>query len=129
MKTNYLWPLSLLFLLWATTCSAQTKLHPKEEYKLVASANTITMARGQQDSVKLTVLRSKSFKTGKALVSVNSPSGAGLNVRVEQVPGEVDEYMVYLTTTTDARTGEYTFIPTCTLRNKQKGIILKLTIN
>jgi hypothetical protein len=116
-------------LLWATTCSAQTKSHPEKEYNLIASANAITMARGQQDSVKLTVLRSKSFKTGKASLSVNSPSGAGLNVRVEQVPGETDEYMVYVTTTTDTKAGEYTFIPTCTLRNKQKGIILKLTIN
>jgi hypothetical protein len=116
-------------LLWATICSAQTELLPKEEYKLVASTNAITITRGEQDSVKLTVIRSKSFKTGKASLSVNSPANAGLNARVEQVPGEADEYMVYVTTTADTRAGEYTFIPTCTLRNKQKGIILKLTIN
>jgi hypothetical protein len=113
MKTNYLWPLALL-LSWATTCSAQSELPPKEEYKLVASTKAITIARGQQDSVKLTVLRSKSFKSGKVSLSVNSPATAGLNVRIEQLPGEADEYMVHLTTTPDARTGEYTIIPTCT---------------
>jgi hypothetical protein len=128
MKTNYRWLLALM-LLWATTCSAQTELLPKHEYTLVASTNAITMERGEQDSVKLTVLRSKSFKTGRVSLSVNSPSNASVNVRVEQVPGEVDEFMVYFTTTSDTRTGEYTFIPTCTLRNKQKGIILKLTID
>jgi hypothetical protein len=128
MKTNYRWLLALM-LLWETTCSAQTELLPKEEYTLVASTNAITMARGEQDSVTLTVLRSKSFKTGKASLSVNSPSNVGLKVRIEQVPDEADEYIVYLTTTPDTKIGEYTLIPTCTLRNKQKGIILKLTIH
>jgi hypothetical protein len=128
MKRQYLWCLASLLLL-ANTSSAQTELPPKEEYKLLASHSTISLARGQQDSVKLTVLRSRSFKTGKASIALNSPIAAGLSVTLKQLPTKPDEYMVYLSASTDAQTGEFNFVPTCTLRNKSKGIILKLIIN
>jgi hypothetical protein len=128
MERKYLWSLMSL-LLWANTSSAQTELPPKEEYKLLTSHSTIFLARGQQDSVKLTVLRSRSFKTGKASISLNTPSTTGLRVTLKQQPTNPDEYTVYLTASPDAQTGEFNFIPTCTLRNKNKGIILKLIIN
>jgi hypothetical protein len=128
MKTIVLW-LTALLSSWAASCMAQVELAPKEEYKLISSATALTVSRGTQDSVKLTVIRSRSFKTGKASMNVNAPTNAGLDVRVKQISVESDEFMVYLITTTDTKPGEYTFIPTCTLRNKQKGIILKLTIN
>jgi hypothetical protein len=127
MKRKYLWSLVSL-LLWANTSSGQTELPPKEEYKLLASHSTISIVRGQQDSVKLTVLRSRSFKTGKASIALNAPTAAGLSLSIKQF-AELDEYMVYLSASADAKTGEYNFIPTCTLRNKSKGIILKLIIN
>jgi hypothetical protein len=128
MKTIYLGTLVSL-LLWATTGSAQIQQSPKEEYLLVASTSNLTIARGQQDSVKLTVLRSKSFKTGRSSISVNPPGEAALDVKVTQLSGHTDEYMVYLITTADTKPGEYNFVPTCTLRNKNKGIVLKLIIN
>jgi hypothetical protein len=128
MKATYLWLLAALQF-WATSGSAQSQQPPKEEYVLVASATNLIIVKGQQDSVKLTILRSKSFKTGKSSVAVNPPKEAALDVKVKQLPGEVDEYMVYLITTKDTKTGEYNFVPTCTLRNKNKGIVLKLIIN
>jgi hypothetical protein len=60
---------------------------------------------------------------------VNSPKEAALDVQVKQLPGETDEYMVYLITTNETKMGEFNFVPTCTLRNKNKGIVLKLIIN
>jgi len=128
MKRKYLWSLVCL-LLWAITSSAQTEMPPKEEFKLLASHSTITLSRGQQDSVKLTVLRSRSFKTGKISISLNTPSTTGLRVTLKQQPTNPDEYTVYLEASADAQTGEFNFVPTCTLRNKNKGIILKLIIN
>lgn len=116
-------------LLWANSSSAQTELPPKEEYKLLTSHSTISLARGQQDSVKLTVLRSKSFKTGKASIALNSPNTSGLTVTLKQPSTNPDEYTVYLAASADAQTGEFNFIPTCTPRKKSKGIILKLIIN
>lgn len=128
MKATYLW-LVVALQFWATSGSAQNQQPPKEEYLLVASATNLIIAKGQQDSVKLTVLRSKSFKTGKSSIAVNAPKEAALDVKVKQLPGEADEYMVYLFTTTETKTGEYNFVPTCTLRNQNKGIVLKLIIN
>jgi hypothetical protein len=106
----------------ATSGSAQSQQPPKEEYLLAASATSLTIAKGQQDSVKVTVLRSKSFKTGKSPVAVNPPKEAALDVKVKQLAAEVDEYMVHLTTTNETKTGEYNFVPTCTLRNKNKEL-------
>jgi hypothetical protein len=128
MKTTYLW-LVLALQFWTTSGSPQSQQPPKEEYLFVASATNLTITKGQQDSIKLTVLRSKSSKTGKSSVAVNPPKEAALDVKVKQLPGKVDEYMVYLITTNDTKTGEYNFVPTCTLRNKDKGIVLKLIIN
>jgi hypothetical protein len=73
MKRNYVWSLAGMFL-WTSTCLAQTDLAPKEEYRVMASTNSITLAKGQQDSVKISIIRSKSFKSGKASLSTNSPS-------------------------------------------------------
>jgi hypothetical protein len=128
MKATYLW-LAVTLQFWATSGSAESQQPPKEEYLLVASATNLTIAKGQQDSVKLTILRSKSFKTGKSSVVVNPPKEAALDVKVKQLPGEFDVYMVYLITTNETKMGEYNFVPTCTLRNKNKGIVLKLIIN
>jgi hypothetical protein len=128
MKAPYLW-LVVALQFWATSGPAQSQQPPKEEYLLVASATNLTIAKGQQDSVKLTILRSKSFKTGMSSVVINPPKEAALDVKVKQLPGEVDVYMVYLITTNETKTGEYNLVPTCTLRNKNKGIVLKLIIN
>jgi hypothetical protein len=128
MKATYLWLIAGL-LLRATTGLSQNQQPPKEEYALVASVSNLTIAKGQQDSVRLTVLRSKSFKTGKSSIAVNPPKEAALEVKVKQLPGATDEYMIYLITTDETMTGEYNFVPTCTLRNKNKGIVLKLIIN
>lgn len=128
MKATYLW-LVVILQFRTISGSAQSQQPPKEEYLLVASATNLIVAKGHQDSVKLTVLRSKSFKTGKSSVAVNPLKEGALDVKVKQLPGEVDEYMVYLITTNETKTGEYNFVPTCTLRNKNKGIVLKLIIN
>jgi hypothetical protein len=127
MKRKYVWSLVSL-LLWAHTSSAQTELPPKQEYQLSASTTTISLKRGQQDSVKLSVLRSKSFKTGKASIALNPPTAAGLNLSIKQLPDQPDDYVVYLFASAEAKPGEYNFVPTCTLRNKNKGIVLKLII-
>jgi len=128
MKAIYL--LSVVgSLLCPLTAGAQAHQLPREQYVLIASANTLTIAKGQQDSVKLTVVRSKSFKTGKSSLTVNPPSEAAMDVKIKQLPGEPDQYMVYLITTAETKQGEYNFVPTCSLRNKNKGIVMKLIIN
>jgi hypothetical protein len=128
MKAIYL--LSVVgSLLFPATGVAQTQQPPKKEYLLIASASTLTIAKGQQDSVKLTVVRSKSFKTGESSITFNPPTEAALDVKIKQLTGEPDQYMVYLITTDDTKPGEYNVVSTCTLRNKNKGIVMKLIIN
>jgi hypothetical protein len=128
MKTTHLW-LVLASLMSPITSAGQTQQPPKAEYLLIASAYTLTIAKGQQDSVKLTVVRSKSFRTGNSSIAVNPPSDAALDVKVKQLPGQPDQYIIYLATTEKTKTGEYNFAPTCSLRNKNKGIVIKLIIN
>ncbi|HEY0652653.1 MAG TPA: hypothetical protein VGD65_05975 [Chryseosolibacter sp.] len=127
MKRNYVWSLAGM-LLWASTCLAQTELAPKEEYRVMASTNSITLAKGQQDSVKISIIRSKSFKSGKASLSTNPPSDSGVTMSMKQYPERPDEFIVFFSASPDAKAGEYSFVPTCSLRNKNKGIVLKLVI-
>src|SRR6187549_2797494 len=95
MKTNYV--LSLVCLLtWSTTVLAQSAAPPKEEYNLLASATTIAVARGKQDSIKLSVIRSRSFRTGEATMVLTPPSEAGLSASITPIPGRADEYILYL---------------------------------
>lgn len=126
MNTIQIWSLVVL-LAWSTTAFAQIQIPPKKEYKLVVSKSVITIPKGQQDSVKLTVLRSKSFRTGKTAVAVDPPAESNLKVNVKQLT-DVDQYMLYLTTTANTKTGEYHLLPTCILKNKRKAIVLKLVI-
>jgi hypothetical protein len=128
MKRKHAWSL-LSLLVWAYTTSAQTELPPKQEYRLSASTTTISLARGQQDSVKLYVTRSKSFKTGKASIAINAPVAPGLSLSIKELPERPDEYMVYLFASAKAEPGQYSFVPTCTLKNKNKGIVLQLMIH
>ena len=113
---------------WAIVTQAQTQLQPREEYRLLASSNTINLSRGQVDSVKLSVHRSKSFKKGKASIFINEPKIRGLKAEIKQLQDRPDEFMLYFTPSVDAQVGEYNFIPTCTLRDKKKGIVLRLII-
>lgn len=124
---NYLW--FMVFLPLGTSIGfAQTGLHVKEEYRVTASTTILILARGHQDSVKISIERSRSFKTGKATLSFNPPREAGLIISSKQLPDHQDEFMVYLSAPADAKVGEYNFAPTCSLRNKNKGIVLKLII-
>jgi len=107
---------------------AQTSFPPKEEYRVTASTTILSLARGHQDSVTISIERSKSFKTGKATLSFNAPGEAGLIISTKQRPDHPDDFMVHLSAPADAKVGEYNFVPTCSLRNKNKGIVLKLII-
>ena len=113
---------------WAIVSQAQTELQPGEEFRLVASSNTISLSRSQVDSVKLSVHRSKSFKMGEASLFMHEPKIGGLKAEIKQQQNRPDEFMLYFTASTDAQAGEYNLIPTCTLGNKKKGIVLKLII-
>jgi hypothetical protein len=124
MKYHWL----LIAMLWCITCSAQTKPDANEGFRLLTSATAVTLPRGQQDSIKLTVLRSKAFKTGKASITLNDPNAAGLKAELRGLPVRADEFMLYFSATHEAQPGEYNFIPTCRLQNKNKGIVLKLII-
>jgi hypothetical protein len=128
MRSHYLWLLNGL-LFWTTTGSAQIEPLPRDEYKLIVSKTAMVLLKGQQDSVKISILRSRSFKTGKASMTLAPLTQPGLTMSMKQLPGAPDEYMVYVSASADANTGEYNFIPTCTLRNKTKGTVLKLIIN
>lgn len=127
MKPHYLCLLVPL-LFCASRAWSQAEKPPKDEYKLSASRTKIIIAKGQKDSVKLLVVRSKAFKNGKAMIALNPPTEPGLNVAMSQVSNQPDEYLICLSATAEAKSGEYNFIPTCTLRNKRKGIVLKLIV-
>jgi hypothetical protein len=127
MNPKQVWSLvGLLILAYAIT--AQTQVPPRDEYQFSASATLVALTRGQQDSVKLVVIRSRAFKTGTASIALNAPTAAGLTLSLRQLT-HPDEYMIYLSASTEAAPGEYNFVPTCSLRNKNKGIVLKLIIN
>jgi hypothetical protein len=73
-------------------------------------------------------VRSRSFKSGKTTIQFSPPSDAGLTTTVRQPVGQADEFMLFLAATSESKAGEYNVVPTCTLRNKSKGIILKVII-
>lgn len=128
MNTNYVWLLvSLLFT--GTASLAQREVSPSEEYRVHASASTITLGKGQRDSVRIMIVRSRSFKAGKPFFSVEPPAVTGLTTSMKQNFSQADEFTVYVSATGDAMPGEYSITPICLLRGRRKGIVLKLIIN
>jgi hypothetical protein len=94
----------------------------------MASANILSLERGQKDSVEISILRSRSFRTGKATISVSSPAVAGIVATIIPIANKPDNYFMLLTAGNEAQPGGYNVIPNCTLRNKTKGIVVKLII-
>lgn len=128
MKIKYGWSIVCLLLL-TTGSKAQTPEPPKEEFKLWAPVTSLSIERGKRDSVNISVLRSRSFRTGKASLVATPPSAAaGLEITIEPLPEQPDNYTMRLSAGSEMRPGEYSILPTCTLRNKTKAIVVKLTI-
>lgn len=127
MKIKYGW--SVVCILLTTGSMAQTPDPPKEEFKLWLPVTSISIDRGKRDSVNITVLRSRSFRTGKATLVATPPSTAsGLEITIEPVPEQPDNYKMRISASSGMQPGEYSILPTCTLRNKTKGMVMKLII-
>lgn len=127
MKKNHVW-LAAGLMLWASASWAQTALAPGEEFRLIAAETRISLSRGEQDSVKISLVRSKRFKTAKPTITPDAPAATGLTMAIKPLSGKADTYVLYVSASADAKTGEYNFIPTFTLNGKSKGIVMKLII-
>ena len=125
MKAMY-GPIAISLLTLTINSSAQTVVPPKNEYTLLASANTISIQRGQQDSLKISILRSRSFKTGTPVITASWPApGIIVTVKPSSLP---DIYVVHISATEEIEPGEYNVLPLCTLKNKTKGIVIRIII-
>lgn len=127
MTVRHVWPL-ICFLVSAPDSRAQPADLPKEEFKLFAPVTAISMEKGQKDSIHVAVVRSRSFKNGTATLKVDTPNVSGLAILIKPLPGQPDHYVMHVSASAETPPGEYYIIPACTLRNKTKGIVLKLTI-
>lgn len=59
---------------------------------------------------------------------VNSPNVTGLTITIKSSVAYPDEFVLHMLASIEVAAGEYNVIPTCTLRNRTKGIIIKLII-
>lgn len=107
--------------------NAQTP--PANEFELHLSATSILLARGDTDSVNISVLRPKTYKTGDAVFSFTSPERKGIELSITPIPDQPNNYLLRVSANEQADPGEYNIIPSCTIRNKSKGIVLKVKVN
>jgi hypothetical protein len=108
---------------------AQMPQPPKTEFALLLNAPKVTLQKGQSDSVKISVIRSKAYKKGLASLSFSSPSYEGLSITTKPIVDQPDTYMIHVSASEVAKPGDYNILPACTLRNKTKAVVLKVSVN
>lgn len=101
---------------------------PREEFKVSTSQTQITLVKGAVDSVELTIVRAKHFKSvGK--FSVSSPLPKGLSVEISSIPDRPDHFIMYLKADGLAEANEFYVVPSYfTSGAPKKGVLIKVIV-
>lgn len=123
--------LCVLFVLaafYAGAVNGQTP--PRDEFEVLLPISKMSIARGQTDSVEVSIIRSRLYanKTGATLGLASSPK-EGLSVAIRKVPARSDVWMLVIAVGETAEPGNYAIIPSCHLYHKVKGTVLTVTVN
>jgi hypothetical protein len=107
---------------------AQDQATPEKEFVLRTKTNMVEVSRGSSGKVDVEIVRSKSYQKPGASIRMGSAVPAGITVRYEPETDVADRSMVLIAVSEQAVPGDYNLILNCTVKNKTKGVILKLKV-
>jgi uncharacterized membrane protein len=118
----------VLLLLSAMIGYAQTFQTPEKEFTVSLSDENVTLARGEQKTVDVKILKSKAYQKGKIKMGISSALPQGLTLSFDPETGNADLSKATITVLADATPGSYNVIVNATVNYKTKGSILKITV-
>ncbi|WP_333820370.1 hypothetical protein [Ohtaekwangia sp.] len=118
----------LLLLAGSLSLKAQSVDAPQKEFVMKSATNSVEVKAGNQVTLDLKVIRSKSFQRGEATLGIASQLPEGVRVSFDQHQDDVAAYAAVITTTPSAAAGTYTVVLNCTINHKTKGVVVKLHV-
>src|SRR6186713_3079612 len=98
--------LFVLLLAAASVCSyAQQVEIPQKEFAVSLSEETVTLARGENKSVDVRILKSKAYQKGKVKMGLSSSLPAGVTLSFDPESGSADLSRATITALADAQPG------------------------
>ena len=101
---------------------------PAKEFALSLSDETVTLARGENKTVEVRILKSKGYQKAKMKMGVSSSLPSGVTLTFDPDKGEGDLSRATITALPEAQPGTYSVIVNATLNYKTKGSVLKIAI-
>jgi hypothetical protein len=120
---------SLLIAFGCIGASCQTRDIPQKEFTLTADRNEITLKRDESAGLDIVILKSKEVKGSMVSMGVSSTLPAGIAVNFDPEKGLIEMSTVKISASGETKAGIYNLIITAKIRNKLKGIIVKLIIS
>lgn len=119
---------AIVLLLLLQPLKAQDTTPPAKEFIVRAKTSKVEVSRGGQSNVEMEILRSRSYQRPEATLSLGSSVPAGITVTYDPEKGVVDRSTVSIQVSAQAAPGDYNILMNCTVKNKTKGVILKLKV-
>ncbi|NJM25126.1 MAG: hypothetical protein HC859_06125 [Bacteroidia bacterium] len=118
----------ITFMLLSLLVQAQTAEVPKKEFAVALSASSLTVSPGDNKTVEMSILRSKSYQKGEATLNISSRLPEGLAVTFEPAKTSDSKTEVRIAAAAGLASGTYNVILNCTLNYKAKGTSLKIVV-
>ena len=115
-------------LLLITSFSFSQDVDQREQFKLTTDSFELSIDKGKMDSLELRISRAKKFR-GAATITLNSFLQKGVFTRIEPVRGKADHFMLYVLVADSFSKSEFNLVPSCSINNKSKGIVIKVIVN
>lgn len=120
--------LTIFTVMLVSVASAQTQEVPRTEYNFVIASNEVELVAGATKEIDFTILRSKQYTKSKAKLGLSSSLPQGLSISYEPSEGVIEHGKVMFTATQELAAGTYQIILKCTVNNKIKSAIVKITV-
>jgi hypothetical protein len=119
---------AVLFLFSATLSYAQTVEIPQKEFTISLSDEKVNLARGENKTFDVRILKSRAYQKGKTKMGISSALPQGLTLSFDPKEGNADVIKGTITALADTAPGVYSVIVNATINYKTKGSILKIIV-
>lgn len=101
---------------------------PKNEFLFQSKDTRTELSRGGTSNLALSIVRSRRYIDSEMKLSVGSGLPPGVALSFQPVEGTASSATASLAVSEAAVPGTYNVVLNCTMGNKTKGIIVKLTV-
>lgn len=120
--------LIILLFFSATLSYAQTVEIPQKEFTVSLSDEKVSLARGEDKTFDVRILKSRAYQKGKIKMGISSTLPKGLTLSFDPEDGNADVIKATIRTLADSAPGIYSVIVNATINYKTKGSILKIIV-